>query len=1121
MPRESAPGFTDLQLRAPKARIAEIRGAQHTPTVPRVTRSSGGDLRSSSRRSSERACIVARTGPLLLLLLATQAPAQSAVPAPLDAAAFARQQPDSIREHFRRRLAAAVAARSEATYATHVAAARTLAIGYATAWNDSLFVEELDRFGRWSSRDRATKVAADSLRRAGFDAFTRDGPEAAVRLWLRGRRLAESIHDSTGLAATLGNLGAGHLALGNIDTAAALLARSRSLAERVRDWRTLGNILGHLGRLEEARGDPGAARTAYTRALAIRALSGDDRGAAADENNLGLIAQSQGDTAGARLSFESALARNRRAGRSGAAAVNLTNLANLAATDGRFTRAAALYGEALALHRGAGELAAAGLDLQSIGGLSLRLGDYRAAIAALTESAAILARTGPPEDAVAAHADLAQAYAGVGDLRAAAQVVDRAERSARAAGPAALAALALVRGDLAMDANALADAEAEYARAESLYVRAADEAGASAARQGRGALQLRRGDARAAVRTFAASAAAQRATGETRGAALTELLLGAAQAEMGDEAAALATTRRAQVALRALGDPVAEASAFASLGDLAERAGRSADAESSYRRGLVVLGRREAPGMMAVLRWGLGRSLRARGDLEGAARELHAAIAAVERVAGRLPLGPTRSLLLGDVAELHAELALVENARGRTALAFEASERLRGRQMRELLARGAVAPPPGLDRALALRERELRRHIDELERGPLLAAGNGTLRDLAGPIAEPAADEAIATARSEHTLMLETLGATAPPYAGLVTLSRVDHREVASRLRRDEALLEYLVTDSLTLLFIVTTDSTAVVSIPAGRRELAAAVDFTRAAIEATTATDAREPWRPPLRRLHRLLIAPAEGAGLLRGVRSLLIAPHAELHYLPFAALLSGSGDTYLVERYDIAYVPSAAIWMELGSRPRVSANGGILALAPFPGSLPGSRDEVRAIGRLFGKGANVVVGSGATESVLRNDGPDYSVIHLATYGILNRRNPLFSFVSLAPEGGVEGRLEVHEVFGQQLRAHLLVLSACETGLASGAAADVPAGDDWLGLVRAFLFAGADNVMATLWPIEDRPTSRIIPQFYRALGGRSPAAALAIAQREAIRDPRTAAPRRWAAFAVAGAGAR
>ncbi|MGE5927393.1 MAG: CHAT domain-containing protein, partial [Gemmatimonadota bacterium] len=942
---------------------------------------------------------------VLLLAAAVEAPAQSPDRASADLTDFARARPDSVREVFRRRIAAAVAARSEAARAGELAAARQLADAYAVAWNDSLFLEELARFERRPGHERSVKVASDSLRRAGFDIFSREGPEAAIGRWEQSRRLAESIRDSAGLAATLSNLGAAHLALENTDSAAALLARSRALAERVRDWRTLGNILGHLGRLEEARGDLGAARTAYTRALAMRPLSGDDRGAAADENNLGLIALLHGDTTAARLAFESALARNRRAGRSGAAAVNLINLANLAATDGRFTRASALYQEALTLHRGAGEVAAAGLDLQGIGNLSLRLGDYRAAIAALDEAAGILIRTGPPEAAVAAHADLAQAYAGVGDLRAAAHAVRRAEPSARTAGPSALATLALVRGDLALDANALAEAESEYARAESLFVQAQDDAGTAAARQGLGALQLRRGDARAAVRTFAASATAQRAAGELRGAALTDLLLGAAQAELGDDAAALATTRRAQVALRALGDPVAEASAFASLGDLAERAGRTGEAEAAFRRGIAVLGRREAPGMVAVLRWGLGRSLRARRDLEGASRELHAAIAAVERVAGRLPIGATRSLLLGDVADLHAELALVEHARGHTALAFEASERLRGRQMRELLARGSVAAPPGLDRALALRERELRRHIAELERGASLLAASG-LRDLAGPAPDPAPDAAIATARSEHALTLETLGATAPPYAGLVTLPRVDHREVAEQLERGQALLEYLVTDSATLLFVVTTDSTAVVRIPVGRRELAAAVDFSRAAIETAPATGTREPWRPPLRRLHRLLVAPAEGTGLLRSVRSLLIAPHAELHYLPFAALLAGPGDTYLVERYEIAYVPSAAIWMELGSRPRVAGNGSVLALAPFPGSLPGSRDEVRAIGRLFGKRANVVVGAGATEGVLRAAAPAYSVVHLATYGILNRRNPLFSFVSLAPEGEAEGRL-------------------------------------------------------------------------------------------------------------------
>jgi len=67
--------------------------------------------------------------------------------------------------------------------------------------------------------------------------------------------------------------------------------------------------------------------------------------------------------------------------------------------------------------------------------------------------------------------------------------------------------------------------------------------------------------------------------------------------------------------------------------------------------------------------------------------------------------------------------------------------------------------------------------------------------------------------------------------------------------------------------------------------------------------------------------------------------------------------------------------------------------------------------------------------------------VVHLATYGVLNKHNPLFSFVELAPHGADDGRLEVHEVFALTLSARLVVLSACQTGLGSGALADLPAG--------------------------------------------------------------------------------
>jgi len=114
-----------------------------------------------------------------------------------------------------------------------------------------------------------------------------------------------------------------------------------------------------------------------------------------------------------------------------------------------------------------------------------------------------------------------------------------------------------------------------------------------------------------------------------------------------------------------------------------------------------------------------------------------------------------------------------------------------------------------------------------------------------------------------------------------------------------------------------------------------------------------------------------------------------------------------------------------------------------------------------------------------------------------------------------------VHEVFGLTLAADLVVLSACQTGLGSGALADVPPGDDWVGLTRAFLHAGARHVVATLWPVDDWATAALMERFYGASAvGPDPARALAEAQRVVLTAPATAHPFYWAGFVAVGGGA-
>jgi CHAT domain-containing protein len=299
-------------------------------------------------------------------------------------------------------------------------------------------------------------------------------------------------------------------------------------------------------------------------------------------------------------------------------------------------------------------------------------------------------------------------------------------------------------------------------------------------------------------------------------------------------------------------------------------------------------------------------------------------------------------------------------------------------------------------------------------------------------------------------------------------------------------------------------------------------VEFVRGMFEPLRGPGVDSLWRAPLRRLHRHLIAPVEATGLLQGKRRLVLVPHAELHYLPFAALLGESGpDRFLVQRYELVETPSASVWLALESK-RAGPPSRLVAFAPRADVLPGSKREVETIVRIAGASGRAVIGAAATEYEFRRQGPVSGIVHLATFGILNKQNPLFSYVELASGNGHDGRLEVHEIFGLILPADLVVLSACQTGVASGSLADVPAGDDWVGLTRAFLQAGARRVVATLWSVEDWSTASFMERFYREYSsGGDPVHALAMAQRAALTAPATSHPFAWAGFIIVGGAAR
>jgi len=1033
----------------------------------------------------------------------------------------ARARPGEVRDGVSEAMRRAVSTPESAPQI--LGAARRIALAYAEAWRDSFYVRQVDQFRGWSPQRRAVKVRADSLRRAGNAAYAREGPQAAIAVWHLSRRSSLAIGDSAGSAAVLGNLGAAFLAEQMLDSAFAHLERARELAAAVGDARVEANAVGLLAGVYEERGELESARRAYARAVALRGRTGDRRGLAADHNNLGLLARRLGDQQEARSHFETALEINRQDGRDEPAATNLVNLADLASLEGRFASAEAQYRDALATWRAVEAWPDVASVFHALGLLELRRGDYPAARRYLEEALVIYGRTGPVVDAIAVERSLAAALGAAGDPQGALDALRRAGRRADSAPVPAgvLAGLALARADVSLQLNDFSAARREFGQAESQYRSGGDLAGQAEAQSGLGLALVEEGDVAKGEAMLAAALRTQESMGRGRSAALTRLLLGHAASERDDRREAQRQLALAAREFWRLGDPVGSAAALQGLGRLAE-ANDPAAADSLYRAGLARLQGRTAPGVAWRLHAGLGRVAAARGQSTEASREFRAAIEELEGPALSFGTPERRSSYLEDKWNVYGDLAMLERGRGRPATAFEVSERMRARMLLELVGQGRIASTRDSAMMLLAEAQDLRRQIAEIAlRQDASPAGGSALR---GPVASPATArdrEVLERAQGAYAELLLEMEERAPAGASLLAGTTASWRAVSRRLGAGEVLIEYLVADSNAVAFVLTRDSLGTVPLGIGRRELSSLVELARGTLQRQAGLGQDSLWRSPLRRLHSRLITPIEESGLLSGASRLVIVPHGELYYLPFAAFLDPAGRGYLVQRYELLETPSATLWLALGERRAGLATAGVLAVAPRPDVLPGSAGEVRAVSRLAGTGTTVLSGSAATESAFRREAPNYRVVHLASSGVLNKTNPLFSYVDLRPDGEHDGRLDVHEVFGLGLTADLVVLSACQTGLAAGRFTDVPAGDDWVGLTQAFLQAGAGSVVATLWAIEDQATAVLMERFYEQVTeGATPASALAAAQRAMLRSASTAHPFYWSGFVAVG-GAR
>jgi CHAT domain-containing protein len=253
------------------------------------------------------------------------------------------------------------------------------------------------------------------------------------------------------------------------------------------------------------------------------------------------------------------------------------------------------------------------------------------------------------------------------------------------------------------------------------------------------------------------------------------------------------------------------------------------------------------------------------------------------------------------------------------------------------------------------------------------------------------------------------------------------------------------------------------------------------------------------LETLYSELIAPLRP--LFEG-RHLIVVPHGLLHFLPFHALRNG--EQYLCDAFTVSYAPSATVFSWCQEKP-ASANPSSLVFGIADERAPQILEEAQSVAALLPK-SSLHVGDRATSSVLREEGPQSGLVHLATHGIYRQDNPMFSGIRLG-----DGYLNLYDLYQMRLDARLVTLSGCATGMNF-----VAAGDELLGLQRGLFCAGATTLLLSLWDVHDQSTSQLMQFFYRDfLRTGNMAGALQHAMQELRRE--NPHPYFWAPFVLVG----
>ncbi|MCX7993262.1 MAG: CHAT domain-containing protein [Fimbriimonadales bacterium] len=395
------------------------------------------------------------------------------------------------------------------------------------------------------------------------------------------------------------------------------------------------------------------------------------------------------------------------------------------------------------------------------------------------------------------------------------------------------------------------------------------------------------------------------------------------------------------------------------------------------------------------------------------------------------------------------------------------------------------------------------------------------------------------TLNQRYRSLLQQLERESPRHFGLLVPKPIEMDSIQQALEPGTVLLYYGIAQEELLIVAVSRDSVRSYTYPVTASELNRLAARFRA-IVAKEPLRRTDPERAEMfslgRRLHGILVRPAEES--LKKAQRVVICPTGQLNLLPWSALVV-SGDTesnavYWASQVAIHFIPSWGVYLQArdvrpaGRRTVVA----VLSYEDAPSSpvqlalrskyaptveitpLPDALREADAVAKHVGQDLRKLVNQAATPEAVRTEAQGARVIHFICHAFASDRDPYSSVLLLAPPTQETGMLSAAAVMDDwRLQADLVMLAACESS--EGVLRRY---EGLFGLARAFLFAGARTVGATLWKISDEATYSLMDTFYAHYArGVSKDEALRQAQQTLLKSTKFRDPYFWSGFVLIG----